>query len=508
MNFKVLNILYLCFAFVSSCKLASDWWENVPIYHIFPASFRDTDGNGFGDIKGITEKLGYIKSLGMEAIWISPIYKSPFLSFGYDISDYKSINPQFGSMEDFEFLVDKASKLGIKIIMDIVPNHSSWDHDWFQKSIERDPQYENYYVWHPGKIDDITGLRVPPNNWLCMTGRSAWKWNVERKEYYYFQFSKHMPDFNFREEKVRQEFLSIFEFWLKKGVSGFRIDAIAHLFEIAADENGFLPDEPKSGITEDEFNFSYLDHIYTTEQSETYDVVYDWRDFLDGYKKDNRLQTILLLTESYADVAKLIRYYGANGRDGSHVPLNFQLMTQIHPDTNVSSVENIVERFLNAIPDKKYKPNWIIGNHDGSRVATRMGTKRIDLMNALQMTLPGLSVTYNGEEIGMTDVCLIYPDDKPTLCSKEGEGSFNYDVARSPMQWDDSTSAGFSSNSETWLPVHQNYKTVNVKLQELDDRSNLNIFRDLIALRKKYEAIRKGGIEIVTFNDDVLGYVR
>ena len=265
-----------------------DWWQKTVIYQVYPRSFQDSDNDGVGDIKGITSRLDYIKDLGVETVWISPIYKSPMKDFGYDVSDYRAIDPTFGTMADFDELVTEIKSRGMKLMLDYVPNHSSNEHDWFNKSIAREGQYSDYYIWRDGTGPNGTG---PPNNWISVFGGSAWEFVPQRNQSYLHQFLIEQPDLNFRNPKVHEEVLDNMRFWLDKGVDGFRIDA-----PIFSYENINLPDEPRSwDNTSTPFDYSYLNHVYTTCQPETLELVSEWRDLMNSYKsKDNKHRALIL----------------------------------------------------------------------------------------------------------------------------------------------------------------------------------------------------------------------
>lgn len=249
------------------------------------------DRDGIGDLRGIAEKLDYLKDLGITATWLSPIYKSPLVDYGYDISDFCAVGPEYGTIEDFEFLMAMSKETGVRVLLDFVPNHTSDEHEWFGKSINGEDPYTDYYVWHPGKVDpnDAT-KRIPPSNWQSIGGKNlgdAWTWNDKRQAFYYHQFAVQQPDLNFRNLKVQEEMKNVLKFWLDKGVAGFRVDAITHMYEVAPDADNNLPDEVPSGNTNDTSDYGYLNHVYTVDQNETFELVYDWRQFLDDYVKEN-----------------------------------------------------------------------------------------------------------------------------------------------------------------------------------------------------------------------------
>lgn len=266
--------------------IKKDWWENGNFYQIYPRSFKDSDGDGVGDLNGITDKLDYLKELGVTGVWLSPIFQSPMADFGYDISDYTKIHYEFGTLEDFERLAGHCRALGIKLILDFVPNHTSNEHEWFLKSIKKDPEYKDFYIWHPGHI--VNGTRQPPSNWLSIFRFSAWTWVEERKEYYLHQFLKEQPDLNYRNPKVVEAMKNVLRFWLARGVAGFRCDAVLVMFEKELNKtSGLYDDEPRSNNCNDSQSHCYLNHIYTQDLDETYDMIYQWHSVLEEFKAKN-----------------------------------------------------------------------------------------------------------------------------------------------------------------------------------------------------------------------------
>lgn len=270
---------------------SNDWWKTASFYQIYPRSFKDSNGDGIGDLNGIIEQLPYLVSLGIKATWLSPIFKSPMVDFGYDISNYFDIQPEYGTLADFDRLIERANTLGIKILLDFVPNHTSDQHEWFRLSAMRDPHFVDFYVWHPGyksaAANSSTGGRRPPNNWVSVFGGSAWQWNEQREEFYMHAFSRQQPDLNYRNPRVVEMMHGVLRFWMRRGVAGFRVDAVPFLYEVAADVNGNYPDEPLSGYNNDPNDYGYLQHIYTTEMDETVSMVYEWRHTLDEFQREN-----------------------------------------------------------------------------------------------------------------------------------------------------------------------------------------------------------------------------
>ncbi|XP_055844470.1 maltase A2-like [Episyrphus balteatus] len=479
-----------------------DWWEDASFYHLYPRSFKDSDGDGFGDLKGITEKLEYLKEIGITATWLSPIFKSPMLDMGYDISDFYDIDPLFGTMQDFDEMIKKAKKLGIKIILDFVPNHSSDQCEWFKKSVNREDGYDDYYVWADGKDDPKNpGKKLPPSNWDAVFEGSIWEWNDKRQQYYLHQFYKEQPDFNFRNPKVHTLMLDVLKFWLDRGIDGFRIDAVPHMYEKVSDD-GTYPDEPLA-VNPGPYTTSKLDHIYTMDQNETVEILYEWREFMDSYQKKNGGDTRILMAEAFSPINMLDKYVGNGTHQGVQLPFNFGIKDLSDP-ANALSVQKKADEWMSIMWKNHKMANWVSSTHDGPRVTFRMGYEKKDLIQMLVGAFPGASVNYYGEEIGMSNI-----NDNCSFvdCPFREFRTFG----RSPMQWNDEVSAGFSNSSKTWMPVHRDYKTVNVKLQRGVPRSSLNIYKGMQRLRqtKAFKAFKDdGGFIYGAINDDVFLIVR
>lgn len=336
-----------------------DWWQGGNFYQIYPRSYKDSNGDGIGDLQGIISKLSYVKSLGMDGVWLSPIMKSPQADFGYDISDYRDIHYEYGTLEDFDELLAECQRVGLKLILDFVPNHTSDEHDWFRKSENRVAGYEDYYIWRDGKIDEHTNLLVPPNNWVSFFRFKAWRWSNVRKQFYLHQFHYKQPDLNYRDPSLVQEMKDVLTYWLQKGVTGFRIDIIVCLFEkINAD--GSFPDEPIGDKMCGTDDFCSLDHIYTQDQDETYDMAYQWRELLDDFKRENGGDTRFMMTESWADIEKQQRFYGdRKTRNGSYVPFNFEMMKTMNQNSNARQYKGAVDAWLKTMP-KDVEANWVV----------------------------------------------------------------------------------------------------------------------------------------------------
>ncbi len=453
------------------------WWETGIIYQIYPRSFQDSNGDGIGDLKGIQSRLPYLQDLGITVIWLSPIYPSPMIDFGYDISDYTDIHPMFGTMDDFMELLEDVHRRGMKLILDFVPNHTSDQHPWFIESrSSRDNSKRGWYIWQDPKPDG-----GPPNNWQSyFGGGSAWEWDEHTEQYYLRLFTKAQPDLNWRNPEVVQNMLDVLRFWLERGVDGFRLDVIALIIKDAQ-----FRDEPRVKT-----------RIRTVDQPEVHSIIRQFRAGLDEYGDR------VLIGELWFPYKRLVTYYGKN-LDECHLPFNFGLI--YHPFTS-QSVQKLVQEYENALPKGAW-PNWVLGNHDQDRIASegRAGEVNTHLAQMLLLTLRGTPTMYYGDELGMPNVEI--PPEKFQDPMAAGVGR-SRDLERTPMQWDDTPYAGFSM-VEPWLPVADDYASRNVKVQETDPHSILHMVKQIIEIRQKSPALNHGGyIPISVFEHDVMVYLR
>ncbi|XP_030573689.1 maltase A1-like [Drosophila novamexicana] len=471
----------------------------------------DSDGDGIGDLNGITSKLEYLKDLGVTAAWLSPIFKSPMVDFGYDISDFFDIQPEYGTLEDFRALIKKANELDLKIILDFVPNHSSDENEWFKKSVKREKGYEDYYVWHNGKVNAETGERGPPTNWLQYFRGSAWQWVEERQQYYLHQFAVQQPDLNYRNPDVVSQMKRVLRYWLNEGVAGFRCDALPPLFEVRPDVQGQYPDEVVSGTTEDTEDRDYLTTTYIENQPETIDMVYQWREVLDDYQRIHGGNSSVLLIETYSPAWFTMQFYGNRSVNGAHLPFNFNLITVMEESgLSAGNVQKAIDLWLQNMPAGR-TANWVLGNHDKRRAASRYGKEHIDAMNMLVMILPGASVTYQGEELGMTDGQISWEDTvDPWGCNSNPEiyEKYTRDPARTPFQWTNGTNAGFSAGSKTWLPLAADYETINVATESEMEHSHIKIYKSLVALRRSLKTLQNGATKYAAITEDVFALKR
>jgi alpha-glucosidase len=465
-----------------------DWWRHGIFYQVYPRSFQDSDGDGVGDLKGIIARLPYLKSLGVDAVWLSPIFPSPMADFGYDISDYTGIDPLFGSMEDFDALANVAHENGLKLILDLVPNHTSDQHPWFVEArSSRDNPKRDWYVWRDPAVDG-----GPPNNWLSEFGGSAWEYDEATGQYYYHAFLAAQPDLNWRNPAVRQAIYDVMRFWLAKGVDGFRVDVIWHLIKDAS----FRDNPPNPHYLNGRPPHERILTRYSTDQPEVHEVVAEMRRVTDAF--DARV----LIGEIYLPLRRLVAYYG-NDLGGAHMPFNFALLSTLW---SARSIERIIAEYEAALPAGAW-PNWVLGNHDRPRVASRVGADQARVAAMLLLTLRGTPTLYYGDEIGMRQV-VIAPEQVRDPFEKNVPGiGVGRDGCRTPMQWDATACAGFST-ARPWLPLADDHVQENVARLEADCGSILNLYKALIALRKETSQLVRGAYRPIAAEGDVLLYRR
>ncbi len=449
------------------------WWQTGVIYQIYPRSFLDSNGDGVGDLPGITGKLDYLCWLGVDAIWLSPIYPSPMADFGYDISNYTSVHPLFGTLEDLDTLLHQAHQRGLKLILDFVPNHTSDEHPWFQQArSSRTSAYRDWYIWHDPAKDG-----GPPNNWISNFGGSAWQFDEHTGQYYLHVFDKKQPDLNWRNPYVRQAMYEVMRFWLDRGIDGFRIDALHALLEDEQFRDNPPNPEWKPG---DPAHNRHLAH-YTEDQPGLHEIIQEMRAITESYGQR------LLIGEISLPVERLMPYYGEQ-LDEIHLPFNFQFVTL--PTWEARTIRRAVEDYEAALPQGAW-PNWVLGNHDRSRIATRVGREQARLTQMLLLTLRGTPTCYYGEELGMQDVP-IPPELMHDPAGKDAS-AFSRDPERTPMQWDGSINAGFCPAGVTpWLPIASDYQTFNVAAEQHDPRSFLMLTRALLDIRRSHAALTLG----------------
>jgi alpha-glucosidase len=469
------------------------WWQTGIIYQIYPRSYQDSNGDGIGDLAGIRQRLEYLEKLGVTAVWLSPIYPSPMHDFGYDVADYTAIHPMFGSMADFDALLADAHQRGLKLILDLVPNHTSDEHPWFMESrSRRDNPKRDWYIWRDPAPDG-----GPPNNWLSFFGGPAWSFDETTGQYYLHQFVRQQPELNYRHPDVLPAMLNAMRFWLDKGVDGFRVDVIWLMLK---DE--LLRDEPLNPDWDGVEPFASLQHIYTQGLPGVHDIIRQMRAVLDEY--DARM----MVGEIYLPFDELVTYYG-RAHDECHLPFNFHLIA--NKTWSATAVRQLVADYEAALPEGAW-PNWVLGNHDQHRLATRIGAAQARIANMLLLTLRGTPTTYYGEEIGMMDghIPPEFIQDPPAVNQPEIAHIVGRDPERTPMQWDATPHAGFTvAAAQPWLPVAANYPTCNVAAQNEDPTSMLSLYRALARLRWDEAALRVGDYEAVaTAVTDIFAYQR
>jgi alpha-glucosidase len=478
------------------------WWQGAVLYQIYVRSWQDTNGDGFGDLNGVIARLDYLSWLGVDGIWLSPTMPSPDQDWGYDVSDYLAVHPDFGTLDDIDRLVAEAGARGMRVLLDLVPNHTSTAHPWFADAASgRDAEHRDYYLWaDPGRGGG------PPNNWLDSTGRPAWAWHEPTGQYYLHSFLDSQADLNWRDPAVHSEFREILRFWFDRGVAGFRIDVAQGLYKDAG-----LRDNPPASADDPLVGRSGQQPLYTTNQPESHGVFRDWRVMADSYRRPR-----LLLGETWVELARLAGFYGHD--DELQLGFNFPF---VFTPFAAPSLAAVVADTLGLLPDGAC-PAWTGSNHDVGRFPTRWcgGDERKTRLALLVLaTLPGTTVLYYGDEIGMTDVA-VPPELRRDKMTRDLDGARDRDRARTPMPWDASPSGGFTAEGvKPWLPVGR-AAACNVADQRRDPDSVLSLCRRLLALRRaelsgqiaRYErlaagpgqwAYRVGGLTVITnFSDE------
>jgi alpha-glucosidase len=468
---------------------SSRWWQSGVIYQVYPRSFQDSNGDGVGDLPGIISRLPYLGWLGVDAVWISPFYPSPMADFGYDISDYRDVHPIFGTLADFDRLVAEAHARDIRVIVDFVPNHTSDRHPWFRESrSSRDSPKRDWYIWRDPAPDG-----GPPNNWLSHFGGPGWTLDERTGQFYYHAYLGEQPDLNWSNPHVQAEMLDVLRFWLDRGVDGFRLDALRQIGKDPHFRDN--PPDPQWQPGQDPYR-RLLAH-YSADRPETLERVAAMRRVADAYGDT------LLVGELYLPLQRLMDYYGTPGAPACQLPANFHL---ISTPWTARQVDDLVRRYELGIPEHGW-PNWVLGNHDKPRLASRVGPEQARVAAVLLLTLRGTPTLYYGDEIGMTDVPI--PPERvqdPWERNVPGLG-LGRDPERTPMQWDASPNAGFST-AEPWLPLSDDWRRRNVAAQRDDPGSLLALYRRLLALRGQEPALSVGAYLPIDAPGDLLAYVR
>lgn len=472
------------------------WWRDGMIYQIYPRSFSDSNGDGIGDLDGITAHLDYLQDLGVDALWLSPIYPSPDVDFGYDVSNYLDIDPKFGDMPGFDRLVKAAHKRNLRIILDLVLNHTSDQHPWFVEARKsHDNPFRNYYLWRDPKPNGD-----PPNNWQSVFGGSGWEMDTHTGQMYFHMFYKEQPEVNWRNPAVRQYMLDVFKFWLDRGVDGFRLDVFNAYYKSAGFENN-----PMGGFSlslASLRSFERMNHLFDIDQPELVPLLQDVRKILDAHGET------YMVGETFLDGPEKAALYC--GDDRLHAAFNFEFTRSTWW---AREFYQAIQRW-EAILTGEAWPNYVLNNHDVSRSATRYtrgeNDERLKVAAAMLLTLRGTPFLYYGEEIGMRDITLPRDQIKDPIGQRYWPFFKGRDGCRAPMQWSAAPNAGFSpANIPPWLPVHPNYPRRNVMAQQADPHSLLNWYKRLISTRKEHASLRKGMFIPVTIGTRfILAYLR
>lgn len=481
----------------------NEWWRGAVIYQIYPRSFFDSNGDGIGDLKGITQKLDYVASLGVDAVWLSPFFTSPMADFGYDVSDYKNVDPMFGTLEDFDEMLAEMHKRGLKLIIDIVMSHTSEKHPWFIESrSSRDNPKADWYVWADPKDDG-----TPPNNWLSVFGGSSWQYDTKRGQYFYHQFLKQQPDLNVRNPEVQDALLDVTRWWMERGVDGFRLDALNHAIHDAQLRDnppleGFNRNQPSGRQTHP---YYWQRHLYDKTQPEMIPFIKRLRKLTDEY------QDRFMVAEIGDDhqIATSVAY--TDGPEMLHTAYNFALLG---PDVyNTKTLRAVVEEYI-AQPGDSW-PSWAFANHDVVRVASRWAVKnkpdmqQAKMLIALVSSLRGTAFMYQGDELGLTEADIpfeLLQDPFGIFLWPEDKGR---DGCRTPFPWDSKkANAGFSTAQRTWLPVPIEHLAKSAADAEHDGHSSLHFTRHYMKWRKNIPALIRGDIRFIDTPENVLGFVR
>jgi alpha-glucosidase len=478
----------------------AEWWRGCVIYQVYPRSFQDTSGDGSGDLKGIAARLAYVASLGVDAVWLSPFFKSPMADMGYDVSDYRDVDPMFGSLEDFDALVAEAHRLGLKLIIDQVISHSSDKHEWFVESrASRDNPKADWYVWADARPDGSA-----PNNWQSLFGGPAWEWDATRRQYYMHNFLAAQPDLNFHTPEVQDAVLDTVRFWLDRGVDGFRLDTVNYYVH-----DRWLRDNPPlassvAGTNGAASTYAFQEHLFDKTRPENLDFLKRFRALLDEYPDRAAVGEVGDEERSLQTLAAYV-----SGGDKLQMCYTFDLLS---PQFSAAHVRGCVEAFENAVADGWVC--WAFSNHDVMRHVSRW--TRTDgnpdtvakFSIALLACLRGSICLYQGEELGLEEAELAYEDLRDPVGIRFWPGVKGRDGCRTPMVWQaQADNAGFST-AKPWLPVPQAHRARAVDIQDGEPGSVLAAYRSILALRKRHPSLIVGSIRFLEAEDDVLAFVR
>ncbi len=474
------------------------WWKTGVVYQVYPRSFQDSNRDGVGDLPGITSRLDHLVGLGVDALWISPFFRSPMKDFGYDVADYTDVDPIFGKLTDFDALVAAAHERGLQVIIDWVPNHSSDQHPWFRASrSSRTNPKRDWYTWRDPKPDGS-----PPNNWLSVFGGPAWTLDPHTGQYYLHSFLPEQPDLNWRNPHLRRAMLETLRFWLDREVDGFRIDVAHYVMK-----DPLLRDNPLIDAGAYQFHKSMGEydsqlHLYDRNHRDVHEVYREIRQLLDSYSATHPRTSVGEV--HLFNLEKWAAFYG-DELDELHMPFNFTL---IREPWDAAAVRRVVDAIEAALPPGAW-PNWVLGNHDEPRIATRLGPAAARSAMLLLLTLRGTPTLYYGDELGMVDVPIPEPLVQDPWGKRVPGRGLGRDPERTPMQWDGSASAGFAAAGVSpWLPVAADAAACNVAAQVEQPGSMLSLTRRLLAVRRRRPALHRGSYRPLDAPDGVFAYVR
>ena len=476
-----------------------DWWRGAVIYQIYPRSYQDSNDDGIGDLEGIIHRLDHIASLGVDAIWISPFFKSPMLDFGYDVSDYRDVDPMFGTLDDFDALIERAHNLGLKVLIDLVLSHSSDQHPWFIESREtRDNPKADWYVWADAKPDGS-----PPNNWLSIFGGSAWEWSPERMQYYLHNFLVEQPDLNLHNPDVQDALLDVCRFWLDRGVDGFRLDTINFYFhdKLLRDNPALAPERRNFTIAPEVNPYNWQDHLYDKNQPENLDFLRRMRAVMDEYPAATAVGEV-----GDAQYGLEIQSQYTSGGDKVHMCYSFEFLSGKTP--SAETVGAVIEKQEASIGDGW--ACWAFSNHDVVRYPTRWNLDEAGqrVFAALLLSLRGSVCLYQGEELGLTEAYVAFEELQDPYGIRFWPKFKGRDGCRTPIPWVSDNHNGGFSQSKPWLPVAVEHLQRSVEAQTRLEDSTLAFYRHMIALRKSLPELVKGNFEFVTHAQDVVAFRR
>ena len=474
----------------STRRTHDEWWQTGVVYQVYPRSFADSNGDGVGDLNGVRDRLDYLEWLGIDAVWLSPIFRSPMADFGYDVADYRDVDPLFGTLADLDGLVAALHRRGMRLLLDLVPNHTSDQHPWFMDSrTSRAAAHRDWYIWRDPRRDGS-----PPNAWIASFGGSAWEWDEATGQYYFHSFLKEQPDLNWANPEVRAAMYDVMRFWFGRGIDGFRIDVVnllAKRYELVP-----LPESTPidASLATDPARFPLaLARQRWAASPAIYSIIRQFRAVADDF--DDRV----LVGEIWLPIRRLVKFYGRD-LSGLHMPFNFQMITT--PWTPLA-IHAAISSYEGALPPGAW-PNWVMGNHDKTRIATRIGVAQARVAALLLLTLRGTPTMYYGDELGMVDFAVPHDEQRDPQGLKGGESR---DPERTPMRWNETAGAGFST-ATPWLPVGRDVRSVNVEAEREDNRSILSLYRRLLALRHQETALNAGAWRDLGLTDRLIAFER